>query len=106
MSSKHLRGDINYAYPTAEVAVMGPEGAVKILSRKDIAEASDKAAKEKELVQEYRDTFANPYRAAELGYIDEIIEPSVTRPKLIRAFEMLANKRIGNLPRKHGNIPL
>ena len=106
MSSKHLRGDINYAYPTAEVAVMGPEGAVKILSRKDIAEAGDPAAKEKELVQEYRDTFANPYRAAELGYIDEIIEPAVTRPKLIRAFEMLANKRVGNLPRKHGNIPL
>ena len=106
MSSKHLRGDINYAYPTAEIAVMGPEGAVKILSRKDIAEASDPAAKEKELVQEYRDTFANPYRAAELGYIDEIIEPAVTRPKLIRAFEMLANKRVGNLPRKHGNIPL
>ena len=106
MSSKHLRGDINYAYPTAEIAVMGPEGAVKILSRKEIAEASDPAAKEKELVQEYRDTFANPYRAAELGYIDEIIEPAVTRPKLIRAFEMLANKRVGNLPRKHGNIPL
>ena len=106
MSSKHLRGDINYAYPTAEIAVMGPEGAVKILSRKDISEASDPVAKEKELVQEYRDTFANPYRAAELGYIDEIIEPAVTRPKLIRAFEMLANKRVGNLPRKHGNIPL
>ena len=106
MSSKHLRGDINYAYPTAEIAVMGPEGAVKILSRKEISEASDLAAKEKELVQEYRDTFANPYRAAELGYIDEIIEPAVTRPKLIRAFEMLANKRVGNLPRKHGNIPL
>ncbi len=106
MSSKHIRGDINYAYPTAEIAVMGPEGAVKILGRKEITEAADPAAKEKELTDNYREAFANPYRAAELGYIDEIIEPAVTRAKLIRAFEMLANKNVSNLPRKHGNIPL
>ncbi|MBQ3032764.1 MAG: acyl-CoA carboxylase subunit beta [Deferribacterales bacterium] len=106
MSSKHIRGDINFAYPTAEIAVMGPDGAVNILSRKEIAEAEDPVKKKDELVANYRETFANPYRAAELGYVDEVIEPAVTRPKLIRAFEMLANKRVSNLPRKHGNIPL
>lgn len=106
MSSKHIRGDINYAYPIAEIAVMGPDGAVNILSKKDIAAAKDPAKRKDELVAEYRETFANPYRAAELGYVDEVIEPAVTRPKLIRAFELLANKRVANLPRKHGNIPL
>ncbi len=106
MSSKHIRGDINFAYPTAEIAVMGPDGAVSILSKKELASSDDPAKKKDELVANYRDTFANPYRAAELGYIDEVIEPAVTRPKLIRAFEMLANKRVANLPRKHGNIPL
>ncbi len=106
MSSKHIRGDINFAYPTAEIAVMGPDGAVNILSRKEISEASDPIKKKDELVANYRETFANPYRAAELGYVDEVIEPAITRPKLIRAFEMLANKRVSNLPRKHGNIPL
>ena len=85
---------------------MGPDGAVNILSRKEIAEAEDPVKKKDELVANYRETFANPYRAAELGYVDEVIEPAVTRPKLIRAFEMLANKRVSNLPRKHGNIPL
>jgi propionyl-CoA carboxylase beta chain len=106
MSSKHIRGDINFAYPTAEIAVMGAEGAVNILFRKEIAEADDLAAKRKELQDEYREKFANPYRAAELGYIDEIIEPSVTRPRLIRSFELLANKRQSNPPKKHSNLPL
>lgn len=106
MSSKHIRGDINFAYPTAEIAVMGPDGAVNILSRKELSEAADPVKKKDELVANYRETFANPYRAAELGYVDEVIEPACTRPKIIRAFEMLANKRVSNLPRKHGNIPL
>ena len=106
MSSKHIRGDINYAYPIAEIAVMGPDGAVNILNRKEIAESSDPAATKDRLVNEYKESFANPYRAAELGYIDEVIEPAVTRPKLIRAFELMANKRISNPPRKHSNFPL
>jgi len=106
MSSKHIRGDLNYAYPTAEIAVMGADGAVNILSRKEITEAKDPAAKLKELQEDYREKFANPYRAAELGYIDEVIEPSVTRPRLIRSFELLANKRQSNPPKKHCNLPL
>lgn len=106
MSSKHLRGDVNFAYPTAEIAVMGPEGAVKIVFRKELEEAKDKDKRQKELTQNYRDTFANPYKAAELGYIDEVIEPAHTRPKLIRALNLLENKREQNPPRKHGNIPL
>ena len=106
MSSKHIRGDINYAYPIAEIAVMGPEGAVNILSKKEITSAKDPEKRKTELIEEYRETFANPYRAAELGYVDEVIEPINTRTKLIRAFELLANKRVSNLPRKHGNIPL
>ncbi|MCD8193819.1 MAG: acyl-CoA carboxylase subunit beta, partial [Tannerellaceae bacterium] len=106
MSSTHIRGDINFAYPTAEIAVMGPDGAVNILFRKELATAKDPEAKRKELQEEYRDKFANPYRAAELGYIDEVIEPSVTRPKLIRSFELLANKRQSNPPKKHSNLPL
>jgi propionyl-CoA carboxylase beta chain len=106
MSSKHIRGDINLAYPTAEIAVMGPEGAVNILFREEIARAGDPAARRAELQEEYRQRFANPYRAAELGYVDEIIVPSVTRPRLARCFELLANKRQSNPPRKHSNIPL
>ena len=101
MSSKHIGGDINYAYPTAEIAVMGPEGAINIL-RRDITNDEEKA----QAVEEYRDTFANPYRAASLGYIDEIIYPENTRKKIIDALEMTHNKRKSNLPRKHGNIPL
>ncbi len=101
MSSKHIGGDINYAYPTAEIAVMGPDGAINIL-RRDITDADEKA----KAVEEYRDTFANPYRAAALGYIDEIIYPEDTRQKIINALEMTHNKRKSNLPRKHGNIPL
>jgi len=106
MSSKQIRGDFNYAYPTAELAVMGADGAVNILFRKEIDGADDKESKRKELQDDYREKFANPYRAAELGYIDEIIEPSITRPRLIRSFELLANKRQSNPPKKHSNMPL
>ena len=106
MSSKHLRSDINFAYPTAEIAVMGPEGAVNIVFRKDLKEAEDKAAKKKELIDNYRDLFASPYKAAELGYIDEVIEPKHTRPKLIMALRSLKNKRDTTPPKKHGNINL
>lgn len=106
MSSKHIRGDINFAYPTAEIAVMGADGAVNILFRKELAEAKDVEAKRKELQDDYREKFANPYRAAELGYVDEIIEPAITRSKLIRSFELLANKRQSNPARKHCNLPL
>jgi len=106
MSSKHLRGDINYAWPSAEIAVMGPEGAVNIIGRKEIREAEDPEAKRAELVEEYRDKFANPYVAASKGYIDDVIEPRETRPRLIRALEMLQNKQDTLPPKKHGNIPL
>ena len=106
MNSKHVRGDINYAWPTAEVAVMGPEGAVNIIFRKELAEAEDPDAARARLVQEYREKFANPYVAASWGYIDDVIEPRETRPRLISALEMLQNKRDSNPPKKHGNIPL
>jgi propionyl-CoA carboxylase beta chain len=106
MSSKHIRGDISYAWPSAEIAVMGPEGAVNIIFRKQIAEAEDPEAERTRLVQEYRDTFANPYVAAARGYIDDVIEPHQTRPRLIEALQMLQNKRDTNPPKKHGNIPL
>jgi len=106
MSSKHLRSDINYAYPTAEIAVMGPEGAVNIVFRKEIEAAENKNAKREELIKEYRKKFANPYKAAELGYIDEVIMPELTRYKIIVALESLVNKRDTLPPKKHGNIPL
>ncbi len=106
MSSKHIRGDINYAYPFAEIAVMGPDGAVNIIFRKELKEASDTKQERDRLIQEYRDTFATPYKAAELGYIDEIIEPRTTRKKIISALEMLKNKVDQNPQKKHGNIPL
>ncbi len=106
MSSKHLRGDINLAWPTAEIAVMGPEGAINILHRKDLAESTDPDSLRARLVQEYRNAFANPYVAASWGYLDDVIEPSQTRPRLINALEMLQNKRDENPPKKHGNIPL
>jgi len=106
MGSKHVRGDINYAWPSAEIAVMGPNGAVNIIFRNEIAAADDPEAKRAELVQEYRDRFANPYVAAGRGYIDEVIEPHETRPRLIAALEMLQDKRQSNPPKKHGNIPL
>jgi acetyl-CoA carboxylase carboxyltransferase component len=106
MSSKHVRGDINYAWPTAEIAVMGPEGAVNILFKDEIEQADDPDAKRQELVTSYQEKFDNPYIAAARGYIDEVIEPRHTRGKLIVALEMLQNKRDSNPPKKHGNIPL
>ncbi|MBI3830543.1 MAG: acyl-CoA carboxylase subunit beta [Planctomycetes bacterium] len=106
LNSKHIRGDINYAWPTAEMAVMGPKGAVEILYRKDIASAKDPAAAAAAKEAEFREKFANPYIAAARGYIDEVIEARKTRPKLISAFRMLATKRDKNPPKKHGNIPL
>ena len=106
MSSKHHGGDINYAYPTAEIAVMGPDGAVNIVFRKEISEAQDPEGTRKELIDEYRNNFASPFKAAELGYIDQIIYPENTRPKLIRALEMLKDKKDSIPARRHGNIPL
>jgi propionyl-CoA carboxylase beta chain len=106
MSSKHIRGDINLAYPTAEIAVMGPDGAVNIIFRNEIEKAKDPARERERLVEDYRRTFANPFKAAELGYIDEVIAPEDTRPRLISALQMLQNKRDRNPPKKHGNIPL
>jgi propionyl-CoA carboxylase beta chain len=106
MSSKHIRGDINYAFPTAEIAVMGPDGAVNIVYRKEIQAADDKDAAKARFVDEYRSKFANPFKAAELGFIDEVIYPRTTRLRLVRALEMLANKRDVNPPKKHGNLPL
>ena len=106
MASKHLRTDINFAYPTAEIAVMGPEGAVNIVYRKELAEATDLDVEKTRLVQEFRQKFANPYVAAGKGFIDEIILPRETRRKLITGLSMLENKRDTNPPKKHGNIPL
>ncbi len=104
MASKHIRTDINFAYPTAEIAVMGAEGAVGLLYRKEISENDESYRREK--VSEFQEKFASPYIAAEKGFIDEIIEPSQTRPKLIRALKLLENKKDTNPPKKHGNIPL
>jgi len=106
MSSKHIRADVNLAYPTAEFAVMGPDGAVNIIFRKELKDADDPQARRTELEADYRETFANPWKAAELGYIDEVIMPEETRPKIISALNMLANKRETNPPKKHGNVPL
>src|SRR5579875_3581633 len=106
MSSKHVRGDINYAWPTAEIAVMGPEGAVNILFRTEIEQAENPEERRKELIAEYTEKFNNPYIAAARGYVDEVIEPRHTRIKIINALEMLKNKRDTNPPKKHGNIPL
>jgi propionyl-CoA carboxylase beta chain len=106
MSSKHIRADFNFAWPTAEVAVMGPEGAVNIVFRKELEEADDPEARREELVQDYREQFANPYVAAERGYVDEVIEPRRTRPVLIDALGTALTKREPRPRRKHGNIPL
>lgn len=109
MASKHIRADINYAYPAAEIAVMGAEGAVNIIFRNELAKIDseeEKAATRARFTEEYKQQFANPYKAASLGYIDEIIRPRETRSALIRALHMLKNKRQTNPPRKHGNIPL
>lgn len=106
MSSKHIRGDMNYAWPTAEVAVMGAKGAVEIIFKKVISEAADPEAELQAKTDEYAEMFANPFKAAARGYIDDVIEPKTTRPRLIRAFEMLETKKDSNPPKKHGNIPL
>jgi propionyl-CoA carboxylase beta chain len=106
MSSKHIRTDFNYAWPSAEIAVMGPEGAVNILYKRELDQATDPAAVRAEKVTEFREKFANPYVAASRGFLDEIIEPRTTRPKLIAALASLENKRDKNPPKKHGNIPL
>jgi len=106
MSSKHIRGDANFAYPTAEIAVMGPEGAVNILYKREMDAVPDPAALRQEKTREYREKFANPYIAAERGYVDEVIEPRETRRRLTQALDVLHTKRETNPPRKHGNIPL
>ncbi|MCP4567462.1 MAG: acyl-CoA carboxylase subunit beta [FCB group bacterium] len=106
MNSKHVRGDMNYAWPTAEIAVMGARGAVEIIFKKEINAADDKDKMFEEKVAEFTEKFANPYTAAERGYVDDVIEPKATRPRLIRALKMLENKKDSNPPKKHGNIPL
>ena len=106
MSSKHIRADFNFAWPTAEVAVMGPEGAVNIVFRRELAEAADPEARRAELIADYRERFANPYVAAERGFIDDVIEPRRTRPVLIDALRTAITKREPRPARKHGNIPL
>ena len=106
LSSKPTRGDWNVAWPGSEIAVMGAEGAAKVIFRREIAAAADPAAKERELIADYREKFANPYQAAERGLLDDVIAPAETRPRLIRALELLATKRESNPPRKHGSIPL
>jgi len=106
MSSKHIRGDLNFAWPSAEIAVMGAEGAVNIIFKDAIAGADDPVAERKRLVAEYEEEFSNPYIAAARGYIDEVILPRETRPRLIRALDVLADKRDINPRKKHGNIPL
>ncbi|MCB2230723.1 acyl-CoA carboxylase subunit beta [bacterium] len=106
MNSKHVRGDMNYAWPTAEIAVMGAKGAAEIIFKREIADADDSEAELKKKSDEYSERFANPFEAAARGYIDDVIEPKTTRPRLIRAFEMLETKKDTNPPKKHGNIPL
>jgi propionyl-CoA carboxylase beta chain len=106
MASKHIRADFNFAYPTAEIAVMGAEGAANVLYAKEISKAADPAAKRNEIIAEYNEKFANPYVAAGLGYVDEVIMPRETRKKLLRALNLLENKRESMPPKKHGNIPL
>jgi propionyl-CoA carboxylase beta chain len=106
MNSKHIGADMNYAWPSAEIAVMGAKGAAEIIFKKEISEASDSQAKWLEKEKQYSDLFANPYRAAERGFVDEVIEPAETRNKLIKAFKMLENKAVKNPRKKHGNIPL
>jgi propionyl-CoA carboxylase beta chain len=106
MNSKGMGGDFNFAWPSAEIAVMGPDGAVAILYRRELAEAKDPVALKKELVKKYREKVANPFIADEKGYIDEVIDPAFTRAKLISAFSALGNKSVKVPSRKHGNMPL
>jgi acetyl-CoA carboxylase carboxyltransferase component len=106
MGSKHLGGDINYAWPSAEIAVMGPSGAIEVLYGKELKEAEDPALFVAEKEKEYRDNFANPYNAARYGYIDDVIEPRNTRFRIIRALQLLATKKQSLPPKKHDNLPL
>jgi acetyl-CoA carboxylase carboxyltransferase component len=106
MASKHIRADFNFAWPTAEIAVMGVDAAVRVISRRELQGASDPQARLAELVADYQERFANPYVAAERGYVDQVIEPSETRPALIKALRLARSKRQSLPPRKHGNIPL
>lgn len=106
IADKHIRSDVNLAWPTAEIAVMGAQGAVNILYAKELAQSKDADARRNELVADYRERFSNPYDAAARGYIDAVIKPRETRKKLIRALEVTRHKRDSNPPRKHGNIPL
>jgi propionyl-CoA carboxylase beta chain len=107
MASKHIRTDVNLAYPTAEIAVMGPEGAVNILYRRELQAAGEQAAARRaQLVREYREKFSNPYVAAERGFVDAVIQPRTTRGAIARALRQLRGKRVGTPPKKHGNLPL
>ena len=106
MASKHIRTDLNFAYPAAEIAVMGPEGAVNVLYRRELEQADDPDELRAARVAEFRERFANPYIAADLGYVDEVIEPRTTRRRLIAGLELMSTKRDRNPPKKHGNIPL
>jgi propionyl-CoA carboxylase beta chain len=106
MASKHIRADLNFAFPTAEIAVMGPEGAVNIVYKRELNGSPESTLARDAKISEFREKFANPYIACEKGYLDEVIEPRSTRPKLIAALRMLENKRDKNPPKKHGNIPL
>jgi propionyl-CoA carboxylase beta chain len=106
MNARGIRADLVYAWPSAEIAVMGAQGAVNVVFRREIAEAVEPETRRRELIREYEDEFNNPYRAAELGLVDDVIEPRETRVRLIRALDMLRTKRETLPPRKHGNIPL
>ena len=106
MSSKHIRGDYNVSWPTGEIAVMGPDGAVNIIFRKELTDAADPVAKRAELIELYKDKFANPFVAASRGYLDDVIDPTETRTRLIEALKITRNKRDTNPPRKHSTMPL
>ena len=106
MNSKHIRADVSFAWPTAEIAVMGAEGAVNVIHRRAIASADDPEGERAELIADYQEKFSNPYLAAERGYVDDIIEPQDTRKRLVQALEMLRSKRETIPQRKHGNVPL
>jgi acetyl-CoA carboxylase carboxyltransferase component len=106
MASKHIRTDVNYAWPTAEIAVIGPEGAVDIVYRRELERAANRDELRKQKIEEFSERFANPYVAAERGYVDAVIQPRDTRKKLIHSLEMLETKRDKNPPKKHGNMPL
>jgi propionyl-CoA carboxylase beta chain len=106
MASKHIRTDVNYAWPSAEIAVMGPEGAVDIVYKRELDGAENREAARQQKIEEFRDRLANPYVAADRGFVDAVIQPKETRKKLIQALEMLETKRDRNPPKKHGNIPL